>query len=111
MPPILTLDTTISELYRYSIARLGQTLSRKLARDLAAYLGRKRADDTRVEDLLSYLPMRYEDRSKLGRIRDLEPGTEASLELYARIAGGYQVGKKRDYGKPRLTRWRGDGVA
>ena len=80
---------------------MGQTLSRKLARDLASHLG-KRADDTCVEDLLSYLPMRYEDRSKLGRIRDLEPGAEASLELYARISGGYQVGKKRDYGKPRL---------
>ncbi len=102
MPPILTLDTNINELYRYRIARLGQTLSRKLARDLAAHLGKTRADDTRVEDLLSYLPMRYEDRSKLGRIRDLEPGAEKSLELYARIAGGYQVGKKRDYSKPRL---------
>ncbi|HET6891294.1 MAG TPA: ATP-dependent DNA helicase RecG, partial [Pyrinomonadaceae bacterium] len=102
MPPILTLDTPINELYRYRIARVGQTLSRKLARDLATHLGNKRADDTRVEDLLSYLPMRYEDRSKLGRIRDLEPGAEASLELYARIAGGYQVGKKRDYSRPRL---------
>jgi ATP-dependent DNA helicase RecG len=101
MPPILTLDTAIIELYRYRIARVGQTLSRKLARDLATHLGKK-ADDTRVEDLLSYLPMRYEDRSKLGRIRDLEPGAETSLELYARIAGGYQVGKKRDYSKPRL---------
>ena len=102
MPPILTLDTPINELYRYRIARVGQTLSRKLARDLATHLGNKRVDDTRVEDLLTYLPMRYEDRSKLGRIRDLEPGAEASLELYARIAGGYQVGKKRDYSRPRL---------
>jgi ATP-dependent DNA helicase RecG len=101
MPPILTLDTPINELYRYRIARVGQTLSRKLARDLATHLGKK-ADDTLVEDLLTYLPMRYEDRSKLGRIRDLEPDAEASLELFARISGGYQVGKKRDYRKPRL---------
>src|SRR5262245_26343355 len=101
MPPILTLDTTINELYRYRIARVGETLSRKLARDLATNMG-KRTDDTRVEDLLSYLPMRYEDRSKLGRIRDLKRGTASSLAPYAMIAGDYQVGKKRDYGKPRL---------
>ena len=27
---------------------------------------------------------------------------EASLELYAKVAGGYQVGKNRGYGKPKL---------
>jgi ATP-dependent DNA helicase RecG len=98
----LTLDTPVKELYEYRIARLGQNLSHKLALALASYSGKKAAGDARVEDLLSYLPMRYEDRSNLARIRDLEPGMEASLELYAKVAGGYQVGKKRDYGKPRL---------
>jgi ATP-dependent DNA helicase RecG len=46
--------------------------------------------------------MRYEDRSNLTTIRDLEDGMEASLELFAKVAGGYQVGKTRGYGKPKL---------
>ena len=98
----LSLDTSIDELYKYNIARLGQTLSRKLALALASHAGKKTASDASVEDLVSYLPMRYEDRSNLARIRDLKEGMEASLELYAKVAGGYQVGKKRAYGKPKL---------
>jgi ATP-dependent DNA helicase RecG len=46
--------------------------------------------------------MRYEDRSNLTTIGDLEDGMEASLELFAKVAGGYQVGKNRGYGKPKL---------
>lgn len=102
MPDPLTLATSIDELYKHRIARLGQTMSRKLAMALASYHGKKKADDAVVEDLLTYLPMRYEDRSNLARIRDLKTGMEASLELYVRNAGGYQVGKKRGFGKPRL---------
>ncbi len=102
MPASLTLDTPIVELHQHGIARLGQTLSRKLAAALASYHAKKSAQDATVEDLLTYLPMRYEDRSNFARIRDLQPGMEASLELFAKIPGGYQVGKKRAYGKPRL---------
>jgi ATP-dependent DNA helicase RecG len=102
MPDPLTLDTPIDELYRYRIARLGQTTSHKLASALAAYHAKKKAADATVEDLLTYLPMRYEDRSNLARIRDLKTGMEASLGLYVKNAGGYQVGKKRGYGKPKL---------
>ena len=102
MPAPLTLDTPIDELYKYQIARLGQTTSHKLALGLASYRGNKLAGDAVVEDLLSYLPMRYEDRSNLARIGDLKSGMEASLELYVKNAGGYQVGKKRAYGKPKL---------
>lgn len=98
----LSLDTRIDELYQYNIARLGETLSRKLAQALAIYASKKNASEISVEDLLSYLPMRYEDRSNLARIRDLQEGMEASLELYAKIAGGYQVGKNRGYGQPKL---------
>jgi RecG-like helicase len=46
----------------------------------------KRGEAT-VEDLLSYLPMRYE----IGRIshnKDLEAGMEATLELQVKHAGG-----------------------
>ncbi|MBA3568064.1 MAG: ATP-dependent DNA helicase RecG [Pyrinomonadaceae bacterium] len=102
MPPPLSLDTTIDELYKYRIALLGQTTSHKLALALASYHSKKGAGDAIVEDLLTYLPMRYEDRSNLARIRDLKTGMEASLELFVKNAGGYQVGKKRGYGKPRL---------
>ena len=102
MPASLTLDTPIEELHKYRIARLGQTRSHKLALALASYNSRKRAGDAVVEDLLTYLPMRYEDRSNLASIRDLKTGVEASLELYVKNAGGYQVGKKRAYGKPKL---------
>ncbi len=52
-----------------------------------------------VEDLLNYLPMRYEDRSNLARIRDLKDGMEASLELYVKLAGGYQVRNKRSFNR------------
>lgn len=102
MPESITLDTRIDQLYKYSIARLGETLSRKLSQALASYASKKSAAEATVEDLLSYLPMRYEDRSNLARIRDLKAGVEASLELYAKLAGGYQVGKKRAYGQPKL---------
>ncbi|MFN2512004.1 MAG: ATP-dependent DNA helicase RecG [Pyrinomonadaceae bacterium] len=102
MPAPLTLDTPIEELHKYRIARLGQTMSHKLALALAGYHRKKRAGDAAVEDLLTYLPMRYEDRSNLARIGDLETGMEASLELYVKNAAGYQVGKKRAYGKPKL---------
>ncbi|MGH9969052.1 MAG: ATP-dependent DNA helicase RecG [Pyrinomonadaceae bacterium] len=102
MPAPLSLDTPVNELYQYRIARLGETMSHKLALALASYNGKKSARDAIVEDLFSYLPMRYEDRSNLARIRDLQVGMEASLELFAKVAGGYQVGRNRAYGKPRL---------
>src|SRR6185295_19434817 len=55
-----------------------------------------------VEDLLSYLPMRYEDRSHLATIKDLEAGLEATLELQVKHAGGYQVRNKKSFSKSRL---------
>lgn len=100
MPPSITLETPVHELHKYKIARLGQITSRKLAAALASHS--KKQSDVSVEDLLLYLPMRYEDRSNLACIRDLEDGMEASLELYAKTAGGYQVGKNRSFAKPRL---------
>src|ERR1700682_958793 len=93
MPPSITLDTPVTELYRH-IARLGPTTSHKLAIALAA-TEQKRGESVTVEDLLHYLPMRYEDRSSLARIGDLQDGMEASLDLYVNVAGGYQVRNKR----------------
>lgn len=103
MPPPLSLETPVNELYQYRMARLGQATSQKLAASLSALGNRTKGREASVEDLLSYLPMRYEDRSNLKTIRDLEDGMEASLELYAKVAGGYQVGKTRAFErKPKL---------
>ena len=99
MPTSISLDTPVAELYRH-IARLGPTNSLKLAMALAG-TEQKKAETATIEDLLHYLPMRYEDRSSLARIRDLQDGMEVSLDLYVKIAGGYQVRNKRSF-KQRL---------
>jgi ATP-dependent DNA helicase RecG len=98
----ITLDIPVIELYRFGIPRLGQPTARKLALALATLSGKTDATQACVEDLLSYLPMRYEDRSNLARIHDLSDGMEASLELYVRVSGGFQVGKNRSPKQPKL---------
>ena len=102
MPAPLSLSTPIDELYKFGVGRLGQTLSHKLALALAGHFNRRNSREATVEDLLSYLPMRYEDRSHPARIRDLSEGMEASLELQVKVAGGYQVRSRRSYGRSRL---------
>src|SRR6266513_1214070 len=97
-----SLSTPIDELYKYRLARLGQNLSHKLAQALANHLGKKDKSASTVEDLLSYLPMRYEDRSNPARISDLTEGIEASLELVVKLAGGYQVRNRRSFGRSKL---------
>jgi ATP-dependent DNA helicase RecG len=101
MQTSLSLDTPVSELFRHRIARLGQTLSHKLAVALGSY-AHKPTNQVVVGDLLEYLPMRYEDRSHLTRISDLQPGQEISLELYTKIAGGYQVRNKGSFNRAKL---------
>jgi ATP-dependent DNA helicase RecG len=96
------LHTPIVELYRFGIPRFGQGTARKLGLALASLVGKTDATEATVEDLLNYLPMRYEDRSNLARIEDLRHGLEASLELYVRVAGGFQVGKNRGPKQPKL---------
>jgi ATP-dependent DNA helicase RecG len=98
----LMLDTPIVELYRFGIPRFGQGMARKLGLALATLNAKTDATEATVEDLLNYLPMRYEDRSNMARIESLSDGTEASLELYARVAGGFQVGKHRGPKAPPL---------
>ena len=91
----LSLDTPILSLTGQGIPRFGQPTARRLALALTSLYGKREAGEAIIEDLLSYLPMRYEDRSNLTRIAELSDGTEASLELYVRVAGGFQVGKNR----------------
>jgi hypothetical protein len=91
----LTLLTPIIELHRHKIGKLSGYTSQKLAVSVAAYAEKPEPGDATVEDLLNYFPMRYEDRSNLARIDQLQPGIEASVELYTRNAGAYQVRNKR----------------
>ena len=98
----LTLSTPILQLPKFGIPRFGQQGARRLALALAAASDKHDAGEASVEDLLNYLPMRYEDRSNLARISELRDGTEASLELYVRVAGGFAVGKNRSPKAPPL---------
>ena len=71
-------------------------MARKLAAAVAINCCQKRCRRRdRVEDLLNYFPMRYEDRSNFIRIDQLYDGLEASVEIYTRVSGGFQVGKNR----------------
>jgi ATP-dependent DNA helicase RecG len=102
MPPPFSLNTPLEDLYQYRLARLGQTLSQKLARAIAAEFGRQDYHQATVAELLSYLPMRYEDRSRPAHISDLTDGMSASLELMVKIAGAFQVKNRRSPGRSSL---------
>jgi ATP-dependent DNA helicase RecG len=91
----MSLDTRVLDLPGAGIPRFGQESARKLALALPEVSPGKDISNVTVEDLLNYLPTRYEDRSRLALIRDLKEGTEASLDLTVRISGGYQVRNKR----------------
>src|SRR6266849_185107 len=93
----ISLDARILDLPHRGFARLGPLTARKLAAGLATITTGKDGNNVTVEDLLHYLPMRYEDRSNLARIGDLSEGMEASLELYVKVSGGYQVRSKRSF--------------
>src|SRR6266571_2955668 len=92
----ISLDTRILDLPNRGSFGLGAVTARKLAAGIAEISTGKDANSVTVEDLLLYLPMRYEDRSNLARISDLQPGLEASLELFVKISGGYQVRSRRN---------------
>ncbi len=102
MPPPFSLQTPIEEFYKYKLPRLGQTLSQKLAQEITNHVRKRERSASTVEDLLGYLPMRYEDRASPARIRDLIEGMEASLELEVKIAGAFQVKNKRSFGRSNL---------
>src|ERR1044071_3024434 len=100
MPSAIRLNTPIEDLHKFRIARLGDQLSHKLALALASHSNKRHAAEATVEDLLNYLPMRYEDRSRPAAIRDLSDGLEASLELLVQRAHGYEV--RKGYSRGRL---------
>ena len=102
MPSAISLNTSVEDLHSFKIARLGPVLSRELAHALTSQTHKKSSAEVTVEDLLTYFPMRYEDRSRPALIRDLHDGVEASLELTVTHAHGYAVRNPRSYGRPQL---------
>jgi ATP-dependent DNA helicase RecG len=100
MPSAISLNTPVEDLHSFRIARLSETLSHKLARALASQTHKKASAEVTVEDLLTYFPMRYEDRSRPAAIKDLRADMEASLELTVTHAHGYPVKKGYGRGQP-----------
>jgi ATP-dependent DNA helicase RecG len=98
----LSLETPLLEFHKHDVAGLSQAMARKLALAIATHAYKNDLSEATVEDLLNYFPMRYEDRSNLLQIDELTDGQEASVELYARVAGGFQVGKNRGPKAPPL---------
>jgi ATP-dependent DNA helicase RecG len=98
----LKLQTPLIELHERGIANLSKPMAKKLAAAVANFSYKSDFTEATVEDLLNYFPKRYEDRSNFIQIDELTHDTEASVELYTRVSGGYQVGKKRGYKAPPL---------
>ena len=88
---MLNLSTPLYELHLHEIPRVAIKTSQKLAQGAAGAMSAANAHQATVEDLIHYLPMRYEDRSNLARIRDLQNGMWATIEVEVRIAGTYPV--------------------
>jgi ATP-dependent DNA helicase RecG len=93
--PNISLDTRILDLSTKGVAHLGATTARKLALALAEISAGKDINSVTVEDLLLYLPTRYEDRSQMITIRDLRDDQEASLDLTVRLAKPRYIGRQR----------------
>ncbi len=88
---MLTLHTPIYELHAHGIPRVGSTIAQKLSAAVAALSDNQDARQVTVEDLLYYLPMRYEDRSNLAKVNRIEPGQYVSVQVRVRVAGSYPV--------------------
>ncbi len=88
---MIKLTTPVYELHLHEIERLSVNVAKKLAQGIAATLASGNPLHATVDDLLHYLPMRYEDRSNLARIRDLEHGSFATIEVEVRVSGTYAV--------------------
>ena len=84
---MLALNTPLVELHLHGLPRIGQLTAHKLAVEIAAIAAKPDAREATVEDLLHYLPMRYEDRSNLAHVSDLQDGCSASVEVMVRVGG------------------------
>ena len=102
MPGAISLNTPIEDLHNFRIARLGHNSLSQARHTPSPHTHKKSSADATVEDLLTYFPMRYEDRSHPALIKDLQDGMEASLDLTVINAHGYPVKSQRGYGRPQL---------
>ncbi|MDQ2747474.1 MAG: hypothetical protein M3T96_09460, partial [Acidobacteriota bacterium] len=98
----LHLNTPILNYHKHEIAGLSPAMAKKLAMAVAVHSYKNDLSEATTEDFLNYFPMRYEDRSNLMRIDQIVPDTEAAIDLYVRVAGGFQVGKNRGPKAPPL---------
>ena len=98
----LVLNTPIIKLHEHGIANISSAMARKLAAAVANHAAKSDVADATVGDLLNYYPTRYEDRSNFIGIDKLYDGSEASVELFTRVSGGFQVGKNRSPRQPKL---------
>lgn len=98
----IRLDTPVIELHKFGVGKLSAMMARKLALAVSSHFNKPEPSDARVEDLLNYFPMRYEDRSNLIGIDRLYDGIEASVEIVTRMSSGFPVGKNRGPRKPPL---------
>ncbi|MCY7377356.1 MAG: hypothetical protein LH472_15460, partial [Pyrinomonadaceae bacterium] len=98
----LNLNTPILDFHKHEIAGLSPAMARKLAMAVAVFSYKNDVPEATVEDLLNYFPMRYEDRSNLMRIDQIVQDSEAAVDLYVRVAGGFTVGKNRGPKAPPL---------
>src|SRR5262245_4011492 len=93
--PNISLATRILDLPAKGVTGVGSMTARKLALGLAEMSAGKDINSVTVEDLLLCLPMRYEDRSRMIAIRDLQDHQEASLDLTVRLAKPRYIGRQR----------------
>src|SRR5438034_3542827 len=91
----ISLETRILDLPNCGLPGIGSVSARKLAAGIAEISTGKTVNSVTVEDLLLYLPMRYEDRSNMIAIRDLVDVKEASLDLTVRLAKPRYIGRQR----------------
>jgi ATP-dependent DNA helicase RecG len=98
----IKLQTPLIGLHEFGVAGLSLAAARKLALAVAVFANKTDATESTIEDLLNYLPMRWEDRSNLTRVGELYDGLETAVELFARVSGGFQVGKNRHAKAPPL---------
>jgi ATP-dependent DNA helicase RecG len=88
---LIKLTTPLCELHLHDVPRVHLKTAQKLTAAVAALTQAQNPRLVTVEDLLHYLPIRYEDRSNLARISDLEHGIYATIEVEVRVAGTYEV--------------------
>ena len=93
----LLVKTRILSLADHGFLRFGMQTARKLAGALAQVSHSSDASSVTIEDLLLYLPTRYEDRSSMVEIKHLYHGLETSLDLTVRVSGGYPVRNRRSF--------------